>query len=190
MELKVTRQERDNGTHEYQYAHVGPRAIAGWGNGAAITVLIRFDDHCKNGHDTFSITADIRRPGRRDIEAGGCLHEEIVRVFPELSHLIKWHLMSTDGPMHYIANTVYFAGDRDHWGLRKGEKKGEHYTSEGKERQLDYARRSSIWIDAPDSVLCLEKEELTKILEGRLPALIAEFRGVMESLGFSWIAKT
>jgi hypothetical protein len=23
--------------------------------------------------------------------------------------------------MHYVANAVYFAGDRDHWGLRKGE---------------------------------------------------------------------
>mgnify|MGYP000122455735 CR=1 FL=1 len=97
------------------------RPIAGYGKGAQLSVEMRFDDECRNGHNTFAITAEVRVPNRRDIEAGGCLHDDIARVFPELAPLIRWHLTSTDGPMHYEANTVYFAGDRDHNGMRAGE---------------------------------------------------------------------
>jgi hypothetical protein len=88
-----------------------------------ITVELRFDDECKNGHESFAITADIRRAegGYWREESGGCLHDDIAKRFPEWAHLIPWHLTSTDGPMHYIANTVYQAGDRDYNGLRKGE---------------------------------------------------------------------
>lgn len=39
-----------------------------------------------------------------------------------LRPLRRWHLCSVDGtPMHYIANTLFLAGDKDCWGLRKGE---------------------------------------------------------------------
>ena len=99
------------------------RPVKEYGPKALMRVKLRFDDNCKNGRATFSITADIYIPGKRDIEAGGCLHDEITKRFPELEYLIKWHLVSTDGPMHYIANTLYHAGDRDHYGLRKGEKR-------------------------------------------------------------------
>lgn len=102
------------------------RPITGYGAGGAIRVTLRFDDDLSNGHNTYAITADVvttdsRR--QRDSAAGGCLHEDIARIFPELAPLIKWHLTSADGPMHYIANTVYHAGDRDYRGLRKGETK-------------------------------------------------------------------
>lgn len=87
-----------------------------------MTVQLRFDDECGNGHNTFSITADIRGGrGLQKIDMGGCLHGEISKHFPEFAHLIRWHLVSTDGPMHYLANTTYLASDRDHWGLRAGE---------------------------------------------------------------------
>lgn len=99
------------------------RPIEGFGNGALLRVEIRHDDGCKNGHNSFSITADVYIPGRRDVEACGCLHDEIATVFPELAHLIKLHLSSTDGPLHYVENTCYHAGDRDCHGLRKGEKR-------------------------------------------------------------------
>ena len=88
------------------------------GTPCEMTVRVRFDDECGNGHNTFAITADIRG---RHIDMGGCLHDEIREHFPELAHLIRWHLVSTDGPMHYIANTTYLASDRDHWGLKAGE---------------------------------------------------------------------
>jgi len=88
-----------------------------------ISVSLRFDDQCKNGHETFSITGDVyemRNGAFRDY-SGGCIHEEIVQHFPEFAHLIKWHLTSTDGPMHYVGNTVYHAGNRDHNGRAAGE---------------------------------------------------------------------
>lgn len=90
-------------------------------HGEMMRVSLCFDDECKNGHESFGITADIFSAGGRYV-AGGCLHDEIAKTFPELRPLIKWHLCSTDGPMHYVANTIYLAGDRDHNGLRKGEK--------------------------------------------------------------------
>lgn len=88
---------------------------------AEFTVQVRHDDECGNGHNTFSMTAEVRYPGARDIDAGGCMHDEIAKHFPGLAPLIKWHLCSTDGPMHYVEDTLYFAGDRDCNGLRKGE---------------------------------------------------------------------
>lgn len=88
------------------------RPIAEYGRDARLSVEICVDDECRNGHNTFTITAEVRIPGRRDIEAGGCLYEDIARVFPELAPLIKWHLVSTDGPMHYPGNVIYHA--REH----------------------------------------------------------------------------
>lgn len=97
------------------------RPVKGYGTGARLTVEIRHDDNCKNGRESFAITGEVRVPGMRDIAAGGCLHDDIARVFPELAGLIKWHLCGIDGPMHYLANTIYAAGDRDCHGLAAGE---------------------------------------------------------------------
>lgn len=43
--------------------------------------------------------------------------------WPEhLRPLLKWHLVSINGtPLHYAANPLFFAGDKDCYGLRKGE---------------------------------------------------------------------
>jgi hypothetical protein len=104
-----------------QYKHFGPRPIEGYGPGAAITATVRFDDECGNGHNTFAITADIRVPERRDVVACGCLHDDVKKAFPELAKYIKWHLCSTNGPLHYIQNTLYLAGNKDCWGRAPGE---------------------------------------------------------------------
>jgi len=88
-----------------------------------ITAELRFDDQCGNGHEDFSITGTIREYDRgawRE-HSGGCIHEDIANRFPQLAHLIKWHLTGIAGPMHYEANTAYLAGDRDCHGLRAGE---------------------------------------------------------------------
>ena len=211
----------------------GPKMIGSkYGPGAMITAHVRYDDECGNGHNSFSITAEVVTPQskrRGDIEAGGCLHEDVAEKFPELAQFIKWHLCSTDGPMHYIANTVYMAGDKDYRGLRKDEKRqlrngrtgqpvwervarnaaGKEVsvkewrdadekpqevlsvewepvsiTGEGKERELDAARRSAVWPDATDEELTAPG--LKERLEARLPGLLAEFRKAVESLGFTW----
>jgi hypothetical protein len=113
---------------------------------------VRFDDNCKNGHNSFAVTGygwyDSWKS--RDSDFGGCCHDEIEAVFPELKHLIKWHLMSSDSPMHYVANTVYHASDKDCWGLAKGEK-----------RQLVNGRtKEPVWSLRADATDCSLKTAL------------------------------
>jgi len=99
-----------------------------------IIATVRHDDSCGNGHNTFSITGDVfTTTGNRSepsvvhgnrtlyLDCGGCIHDQIAEHFPELAPLIKWHLTSTDGPMHYVANTIHHASDQDYWGRRAGE---------------------------------------------------------------------
>lgn len=221
-----------------------------WGPGARLHAELRYDDECGNGHNDFAITAIISGARyRHDNGSIGCAHDDIAQVFPELAHLIKWHLCSSEGPIHYIANTIHFAGDRDCHGLRKGEKRqiingrtkqprwkleimnksgvmisdtptGQEYkdaetvplfivtdkfdgpadelppvpemqwvpwcrVGEGKERELESARRAAIWPDATDAQLVQEPDKLRAALEARLPALLAEFREAMTLCGFA-----
>jgi uncharacterized protein Usg len=146
------------------------RPISGYGAGGQITVSVRFDDECKNGHQTFSITADVYTTAsrrRHDCQACGCLHDDIAAIFPELAPLIKWHLTSTDGPMHYVANTCHHAGDRI-------------------PRDLAAARSCAVWPEATDEQLCAPREELEAALTARLPGLIAAFRADMTAAGLLW----
>lgn len=129
------------------------------GNRVSITAKIRFDDDCGNGHNTFSITGEIKDHkirGSDKIVCCGCIHDEIVLHFPEFAHLIKWHLVSTEGPMHYVANSLYHAEDNN----------------------LDFAQKSAVW---PEATL---KDFTKEKLEQRLPSLLVEFKSVIESLGF------
>jgi len=91
------------------------------GKPANIVCEVRYDDQCGNGHNSFSITGHVRLVGGKDWEIGGCIHEEIAKHFPELAHLIKWHLFDSNGPMYYLQNTMYHASDKDCHGYRKGE---------------------------------------------------------------------
>jgi hypothetical protein len=120
-----------------------------------IKVHVRYDDTCRNGHNSFGITCDAIRNFRW--ESGGCQHDLISEHFPELRPYLKWHLASTDGPMHYIENTVYWA--------QKG--------------HLEEARRAAVWPDAT-----LEQLQDRSALLARLPDLMKDFRTAIESLGF------
>jgi hypothetical protein len=192
-----------------------------------IKAKVRYDDSCGNGHNTFSITAeiDINRNGVWLDQRFGCLHDEVAKHFSKLRPLIKWHLVSTAAPLHYVANTVYHAGDRDHDGLLSGEvrqirngKTGQlawileadrelpkyvdadeppegvvtmRYVpwvrvGTGKPRDLDSARRTAVWPEATDEQLSLPADELTELLEDRLPALMQEFKEAVESLGLEY----
>jgi len=91
-----------------------------------LVVKVRFDDECGNGHNSLSVTGSVYKRGRRSDSAfltGGCIHDIISEHFPELREAIKYHLVSSDSPMHYVANSLYHASDRDCWGYRKGEPK-------------------------------------------------------------------
>jgi len=108
------------------------KKVYGWkvyqedGQTYRIKATVRYDDECGNGHNSFSITGKTERKGgngRWYEDSIGCVHDKIKEHFPELAPFIKWHLFDSTGPMHYIANTVYHAGNRDCWGKLKGEVK-------------------------------------------------------------------
>lgn len=186
------------------------------GADADIVVEVRHDDECGNGHNSFTITGTIYKHGRRSGSAwlvGGCIHDEIEKYFPELAQYTKWHLCSTDGPVHYVVNSLYHAKaiskHQDkyfvyHENLNIGIRKvlfgihslaeieqirdkypgtittKEHFNSMAKETDLQAARNSAIWPEA-------ELEDFTRdALEARLPALLVEFKKVVESLGFEY----
>ena len=189
-------------------------------NGEKLDVIatVRHDDQCGNGHNTFAITGEVYLAGNprtdRNLVSCGCVHEYIEKAIPELKPFIKWHLTSTDGPMPYIANTLYHAKPiskhKGQWfvyfsdpeiGVRKtllgilsgsqlSELKDkypnatisteEHYESMAKDSDLNAARSSAVWPDA-------ELSDFTKEnLEARLPALMADFRKDVESLGLTY----
>lgn len=182
--------------------------------GMRIRARVRWSDECCNGYNSFAITGETKW-------SCGCIHEEIAKTFPNLAPLIKYHLMTPTGPLHYLNNTLYLAGDHDCYGgpagmQRKlngellwrakarvnGQPMQSLYTGdlsslqgavvfepvlhEGKERELGLARQAACWPEATDEQLCLPKEELAKLLLARLPALMAEFKAAVESLGFKY----
>ena len=177
-----------------------------------VVLKLRYDDQCSNGHNTFSMTYDkyrVTTQGRKIWESGGASDKTIAKYFPAYAQYLKWHLTSSDGPLHYIANSVYHASKiskhQDKWffyledtliEIVNGEKKDrmialyglaggtvrfeEYYYTMEKEPDLDAARSSAVWPDA-------ELEDFTKDkLNARLPALMEEFQAAMEELGFTY----
>lgn len=73
----------------------------------------------------FSITGQTWELGkpRSDKYMISCGALSLKDYIPELAYLDKYHLMSFEGPMHYIANSLYFASNKDYNNLLKGEKK-------------------------------------------------------------------
>jgi len=197
------------------------------GQPCVLIASIRHDDRCKNGHNSFSITGDLYdRPticrGEPSIvhENGkklwlgscGCLHTVIAERLPELTKYIKWHLVSTDGPMNYIANSMYHAK-----GAPKEQDKYYAYLKEpitGSEKLLKIVtEQTKILLDAQYGDLMryephygamarlpnleyarssavwpeAELEDFTEEkLKARLPALMIEFRKDVEELGFTY----
>jgi len=95
---------------KHQTKTYGPTIYTEDGTTYKLTVTVRYDDEYGNGHNSFAITgAQYRKNanGTWSKDSFGCLHKEIAKYFPDLAPLLKWHLMSSDGPMHYLANTLY-----------------------------------------------------------------------------------
>lgn len=89
------------------------------GRKGRIEVKVRYDDSCNNGYNTFAITGTVyshaSSSADRYLVFGGCIHDQIAKYMPELEHLIKWHLTTSECPtMHYVENTLYWARDRDY----------------------------------------------------------------------------
>ena len=121
-----------------------------------VAVVLRYDDACENGHNSFSIIVESR-------DFGGCCHDLVERHWPEYADLIKWHLCSDDGPLHYVENTVWHVADHYMVGI----------IPKDKQQDLDAARRAAIWPEATDAELT--SEDLTLLLALRLPELLKKF---------------
>src|SRR5688572_841302 len=81
-------------------------------DGNNMTIKIRLNDECKNGHQDFAITADIYEKGKpktdRYFICGGCCHDEIIKAKPKLKIFIDLHLCDYKGiPMHAVENGFY-----------------------------------------------------------------------------------
>lgn len=125
---------------------------------------VRYDDTCNNGHNDFAITADIYDSGMNWV-AGGCQHEMIAKHCPKLKYLIKWHLCSSEEPMYYIENSIYW------W----------------KKHEYKNFRSTAIWPNVSSKYLDEVSESKLRIaLLNRKPALMKRFRKTIEGLGFEF----
>lgn len=81
-----------------------------------IQVEASLNDDCKNKTCDFSITASVyekRRNGSLKFDNGGCIHEIIVKHFPELKKFVSLHLCNYLGqPMYPEANGQYFVREK------------------------------------------------------------------------------
>lgn len=107
-----------------------------------------------NAFPHFSVTGEISTPSERrrgDFQAGGCIHEEILKVWPEVKPLVDLHLCDSPSgePMHAEANGFYWLAGCVTGGL------GE-----------DYHGGSGGWAKTPDECLAI----LAKHLRLNLPS--------------------
>lgn len=170
-----------------------------------IRARVRFDDECGNGRQSFSVTGDIFTKqyyrgeetvifnGRKYwCQSVGCLHEEISRAFPELAPYIKWHMTFTDGPMHYIANGLFWL---DLWKASLDSShpkhKDEYVTRYGSTKLLEYFKSTIIygWGHEDEFEIIkdvffekLPLDVIQKWLENRLPHLMNRFMEDMEKV--------
>lgn len=76
-----------------------------------LDVVIRLDDECNNGHCDWSITGDVYRitpRGTKIHEMGGCIHDVILKHFPEFRCFVELHLSDAHGaPMYAVENSHY-----------------------------------------------------------------------------------
>ena len=75
-------------------------------------IKIKLNDECKNGHQDFSITANLYKHNAvktdRNCIGGGCCHDDILKIAPEFKQFIDLHLCDKDGIPMYASANGYF----------------------------------------------------------------------------------
>ena len=105
-------------------------------------------------------------------DTSGCIHEDIAKHFPELKNAIKYHLVSSGSPLHYVANTVYWYEVAQ--GIRKYNERENDF------KALTNARNAALW---PDLQLGMDTPTLKRALEQRLPSLMDGFYSMLDKYG-------
>ncbi|QBJ04471.1 hypothetical protein HOV23_gp102 [Pseudomonas phage Lana] len=124
--------------------------------GGRFDIEISYDrGHHSNTGNSFGMRRDF------DGVSGPLMEPEVSKHWPELAHLVKWHLCSDGVPMYYIENTLYWV----------------------KAGKLDVARRHCMWPDAPEDLLKGEACYLEVALRERLPQLQQQFRDDLAASG-------
>ena len=130
----------------------------------------------------FSITCQIDSKTTRGWResGGGADHKAIVKHFPELAPLVKWHLAGSEGPMHYPANPKYW------WEQWKGISRWERRPYDPD--PLEAFKNVAVWGVVPtDEHFNLHEiadwATVESYLMDRLPALLASFEADMREIG-------
>lgn len=130
-------------------------------------------------HFSLTMTQERWERGRWQDDSGGTAHESIVQHFSELAPYVKWHLVATDGPIHYIANAKYW------WEIATGKlAPSEHQRID----PWDAFKSTIIFGGLPtDEVEFPLKgqpwDEVKAWLMGRRPLLMETFQHAMTTLG-------
>lgn len=127
----------------------------------------------------FSATCDIEeRRGTRWVESGGgAAHTLIAKHFKFLVPYLKWHLVSTEAPTHYIANAQYWwekMNGSSRWPAQAGEpdpKDAFLHTIVFGGIPGETLRDTSFWV------------QMEPWLRERLPKLMGYFAADMKTLG-------
>jgi len=85
---------------------LGPRAGV-----RRVAVDIQWYRLGNNKHKYLSITGTVSDHTCRFVETCGAVHDDIAKAYPELVHLLKWHMCTLEGPLYYLENTLYHASD-------------------------------------------------------------------------------
>lgn len=153
-------------------------------NGDVLIAKAKIESH-SGQHPYFSMTGDLydrNRPNRdgkttnasgksRWLGSCGAIGDTIVEWKPELSQFERWHLTSTDGPMHYLANAIFHAGFC--LGMEDS-------------RNLEYLKSTIVYGavegDSDVDLASLDAHQLKDWLIARFPALMQQFKADMAAL--------
>ena len=125
-------------------------------------INIRLNDECKNGHQDFSITATIWEIGKsrtdRNMISGGCCHDEILKIRPDLKIFVDLHLCDFNGaPMYTEANGFYHLTI----GFNNTKPQDENFKSEFCEYYRILAEQFDVLVTSEDKeIFCYHLENL------------------------------
>jgi hypothetical protein len=136
----------------------------------------------------FSLTGEQQRYNgiRWREDSFGQMHDILVKHFPELAKVAKWHLaFQESGPMHYVANGLYW------WDIYVGTQLADRYqlanagtsSSElGLRIFKDHVVFGAVDGDTLPSI-STSRQDVEAWMKARLPALMDAFRHDMAAAG-------